>query len=219
MSGSLLVHLGAGLCKAVIRLVWKAKSYYYRDSSSVSTLGAIEEGGTATIKESSTSTNVSGSTTTTTTTSTTKTTQSLTGGSGSASAPGLFPYHRLVGRILTPIVIAHMNDMRLAPLEVLGDSSMIDYSFVTYLHRIGRSGPYVLLVGLLAYHMVGGGPVAFNVVLPRWRWSVKELLESRKWRGVVAGVIVAVAMVGTGRIMYAKGAIPMSRVYLSLLDL
>lgn len=213
------MHLGAGFCKAVIRLVWKVKSYYYRDSSSVAILGAIEEGGVGTIKESSTSTNGSGSTTTTIMTTTTKTTKSSTGGSGSASAPGLFPYHRLAGWILTPLVISHMNVMRLAPLDVLGDSSMVDYSFVTYLHRIGRSGPYALLVGLLTYHLASGGPFAFNMVLPRWRWSLRELVGSRKWRGVVAGVIVSITLIGTFRIMYAKGAIPLSRVYLSLLDL
>ncbi|KAF9150038.1 hypothetical protein BG015_008151 [Linnemannia schmuckeri] len=160
VSGSLLIHLGAGLCKAVIRMVWKVKSYY--SGSSSTTPSAIEEGDagdTSTTKKSLTMTTASGSTTsTTTTTKTTITESSVTGGGsrGSASAPGLFPYHRLVGWILAPMVVSHMNVMRLAPLEVLGDSSMVDYSFVTYLHRIGRSGPYVLLVGLLAYHMFGG---------------------------------------------------------------
>ncbi|KAF9137146.1 hypothetical protein BGX30_010512 [Mortierella sp. GBA39] len=222
VSGSLLMHLGAGLCKAVIRMVWKAKSYYSGSSSSTSPR-AIEERGTPTVnKESSTTTNASGSTTTTTTKTTTITKTTGGSGSGSASAPGLFPYHRLAGWILTPMVIAHMNDMRLAPLEVLGDSSMVDYSFVTYLHRIGRSGPYVLLVGLLAYHMFGGGPVAFNMVLPKGsarRVKVQDLIRSKNVRGVFAAVVVGVAVVGTARIMFAEGPIPLSRVYLSLLDL
>ncbi|KAF8946460.1 hypothetical protein BGZ47_000463 [Haplosporangium gracile] len=226
VSGSLLVHLGAGFCKAVIRMVWKVKSYYSGSSSTTSR--AIEEGDAgdaATTKERFTMTNACGSTTSTTTmTKTTSTKTSVTGGGsgGSASAPGLFPYHRLAGWILTPMVIAHMNVMRLAPLEVLGDSSMIDYSFVTYLRRIGRSGPYVLLVGLLAYHMFGGMPVAFNMLLPKGspkRVKVQELMRSRKLRGALAAVVVGLVTVGTGRIMFAKGPIPLSRVYLSLLDL
>lgn len=222
VSGSLLVHLGAGLCKAVIRMVWKVKSYYSGSSTST-TSRAIEKGDAPTVnKESFTKTNASGSTTTITTKTTTIIKTTGGSGSGSASAPGLFPYHRLAGWILTPLVIAHMNGMRLAPLEVLGDSSMVDYSFVTYLHRIGRSGPYILLVGLLAYHMFGGGPVAFNMVLPKGsarRVKVQDLVRSKKMRGVVAAVVVGVVMVGTGRIMFAEGPIPLSRVYLSLLDL
>ncbi|KAF9545213.1 hypothetical protein EC957_011192 [Mortierella hygrophila] len=223
VSGSLLVHLGAGLCKAVIRMVWKVKSYYSGSSSSTSPRAAIEERDTPTVnKESSTMTNASGSTTTTTKITTITKTTGGGSGSGSASAPGLFPYHRLAGWILTPMVIAHMNDMRLAPLEVLGDSSMVDYSFVTYLHRVGRSGPYILLVGLLAYHMFGGGPVAFNMVLPKGsarRVKVQDLVRSKKVRGVFAAVVVGVVVVGTARIMFAEGPIPLSRVYLSLLDL
>ncbi|KAG0075718.1 hypothetical protein BGZ90_009569 [Linnemannia elongata] len=222
VSGSLLVHLGAGLCKAVIRMVWKVKSYYSGSSTST-TPRAIEKGDAPTVnKESFTTTNASGSTTTITTKTTTIIKTTGGSGSGSASAPGLFPYHRLAGWILTPLVIAHMNSMRLAPLEVLGDSSMVDYSFVTYLHRIGRSGPYILLVGLLAYHMFGGGPVAFNMVLPKGsarRVKVQDLVRSKKMRGVVAAVVVGVVVVGTGRIMFAEGPIPLSRVYLSLLDL
>ncbi|KAG0069906.1 hypothetical protein BGZ89_001858, partial [Linnemannia elongata] len=132
VSGSLLVHLGAGLCKAVIRMVWKVKSYYSGSSTST-TSRAIEKGDAPTVnKESFTTTNASGSTTTITTKTTTIIKTTGGSGSGSASAPGLFPYHRLAGWILTPLVIAHMNGMRLAPLEVLGDSSMVDYSFVTH---------------------------------------------------------------------------------------
>ncbi|KAF9104090.1 hypothetical protein BGX29_002467 [Mortierella sp. GBA35] len=226
VTGSLFVHLGAGLCKAVIRLVWKVKSYYSSSSSSsLSSKGAIEDGAAITEESSSTTTTSSSDSASTSTITTTTTTTSgkfvSSSSGGGASAPGLFPYHRLVGWFLTPITIAHMAQMRLAPLEILGDSSMLDYSFVTYLHRIGRSGPYVLLVGFLAYHMLGGAPVAYNMLLPRGssrRMKVQELVRSKRVRAAVAGVVSLVALVGTGRIMYAVGPIPLSRVYLSLLD-
>ncbi|KAF9926981.1 hypothetical protein FBU30_003590 [Linnemannia zychae] len=218
VSGSLLVHLGTGLCKALIRLIWKIKAYRSKKDSTE----APEKDDVAVTKETSTVTE--GSVTKTITTTRTTRTRRIGGGGGggSASTPGLFPYHRLIGWILAPLVISHMNTMRLVPLDVLGDSSMIDYSFITYLHRVGRSGLYFALVGLLAYHMFGGLPVAYNSLLSLLtskRLTTQELVASKKWRAWIAGIIAGVALVGTGRIMYASGPIPLSRVYLSVLDM
>ncbi|KAF9958095.1 hypothetical protein BGZ72_000900 [Mortierella alpina] len=193
--GSLAVHMGAGLCKAAVRVVWRIRAYY---ASTVPATAATS----AKVDASASETTIAAS--------------PRPGG----TAPGLFPYHRLVGWLLTPIVLGHMDTMRMKPLKVLGDSSMIDYSFVSYLHRIGRPSPYVLLVGFMAYHMVGGGPVAFNMALPKGserRIKAKQLIQSRKVRAAVAGTVTAVAMVGVYRILTAEGAIPMSKIYARLL--
>ncbi|CAO3566421.1 unnamed protein product [Mortierella alpina] len=197
--GSLAVHMGAGLCKAAVRLVWRINAYY---ASTAPTTASEATEDSASVSE------------------TTTAASTHPGGSAGGSAPGLFPYHRLIGWLLTPIVLGHMDTMRMVPLKVLGDSSMVDYSFVSYLHRIGRPSPYLLLVGFMAYHMVGGGPVAFNMALPKGserRIKARELIQSRKVRGAVAGVVTMVAMVGVYRIMTAEGVIPMSRIYASLL--
>ncbi len=202
--GSLAVHIGAGLCKAAIRFVWRINAYY---ASTVPTTAA------ETVKDDASASE------------TIIATASHPGGTGSGpstggSAPGLFPYHRLIGWLLTPLVLGHMDTMRMMPLKVLGDSSVVDYSFVSYLHRIGRPSPYVLLVGFMAYHMVGGGPVAFNMALPKGserRIKARELIQSRKMRAAVAGVVTVVAMVGVYRIMTAEGVIPMSKIYARLL--
>ncbi|KAF9576132.1 hypothetical protein EC968_010255 [Mortierella alpina] len=202
--GSLAVHIGAGLCKAAIRLVWRINAYYASTAPTTASETTRDDasGSETTIIAAASHPNGTGG-----------------GGSGAStggSAPGLFPYHRLVGWLLTPIVLGHMDTMRMAPLKVLGDSSLVDYSFVSYLHRIGRPSPYVLLVGFLAYHMVSGGPVAFNMALPKGserRIKARELIQSRKVRAAVAGMVTVVAMVGVYRIMTAEGVIPMSKIY------
>ncbi|KAF9962423.1 hypothetical protein BGZ70_008058 [Mortierella alpina] len=202
--GSLAVHMGAGLCKAAVRLVWRINAYY---ASTAPTTASEATKDNASVSEltAAASSHPGG-----------------TGGGGSAggSAPGLFPYHRLIGWLLTPMVLGHMDTMRMVPLKVLGDSSMVDYSFVSYLHRVGRPSPYLLLVGFMAYHMVGGGPIAFNMALPKGserRIKARELIQSRKVRAAVAGVATVVAMVGVYRIMTAEGRIPMSKIYARLL--
>ncbi|KAF9193733.1 hypothetical protein BGZ51_002397 [Haplosporangium sp. Z 767] len=212
--GSLIAHVGAGVCKAAIRLVWKAKAYY---TSSRPITGT--QNGTHTTFSSSTSSSAAAITSTTTTITTT-TSSSVSSGSSSGSTPGLFPYHRLIGWLLAPLVLGHMDTMRAAPVRVFGDSSMLDYSFVTYLHRIHRPEPYWLLVGFMAYHMIGGVPVAFNMALPKGsarRIKAKELIQSRRTRGVVAGLVTTAVMVGAYRIMFAEGTIPMTRLYGMLL--
>lgn len=135
-------------------------------------------------------------------------------------APGLFPYHRLIGWLLTPLVLGHMNTMRIVPARVLGDSSMLDYSFVTFLHRMKRPAPYILLIGFMSYHMIGGGPVAFNTILPRnsgIRIKTQDLIKSKKIRAGVAATISLLALVGTFRIMSSEGRIPMVTFYRLLL--
>ncbi|KAF9439072.1 hypothetical protein BGZ76_000554 [Entomortierella beljakovae] len=231
--GSLVVHMGTGLCRAIMRFVWRSRFYYdstrpVTDSRYVEIPDTARESNT-----SSTSTTNSGTRTITTTTITTTSRQGTStstppitssnpfgGEGGGGSAPGLFPYHRLVGWLLTPLVLGHMNSMRLVPVKVLGDSSMLDYSFVTFLHRMNRPAPYLLLVCFMAYHMYGGGPVALNMALPKdngSRIKTQELIKSKKPRAIIAGVVSTIALVGAFKIMNAEGTIPMARLYRSLL--
>lgn len=199
--GSFGVHLVTGLCRALIRVTWKAKSYF----------AAHKQGGSSSQHQDQQSLEFES----TLSTSTTRTSS----GSGTASTPGAFPWHRLVGWLLTPLVIGHMNGMRFKPLDAFGDSSMVDYSVVTYIHRMGHRPPYILLVGFLVYHMVGGGIAAYNGSLPKGskrRVSIQDMIKSRKTRAVVTGVVTTVTMVGVYRILTAEGTIPMARLYSTL---
>ncbi|KAF8940219.1 hypothetical protein EDD21DRAFT_387480 [Dissophora ornata] len=220
--GSLAVHIGTGLGRAIVRFIWKAKAYY------ASTRQVAASDGTATTTTTkttttTTTTTISGSdgTSKSSSESSTSTSSPALSRGGSGSTPGLFPYHRLVGWLLTPLVLSHMRTMRQIPVEVFGDSSMIDYGFVTFLHRMKRPAPYVLLVGFMAYHMFGGGPVAFNMALPKGssqRIKVQELKESKKARAVVTAVVSTAALVGVYRILTSDVVIPMSKFYLQLLN-
>ncbi|KAG0307988.1 hypothetical protein BGZ98_009287 [Dissophora globulifera] len=223
--GSLAVHLGSGLLRALVRCIWKATAYFRSKNQGASDTGSSTSTTTTTTTTTTTSTGSSSKSSTSTSSSSSSSapsgleTSRNTG--GNASAPGLFPFHRLVGWLLTPIVLGHMDTMRVIPVEVLGDSSMIDYGFVTFLHRVKRPAPYILLVGLMAYHMFGGGPVAYNMVLPKGserRIKVQELTKSKKTRAIIAGLVSTVALVGAYRIMTSDVVIPMSKIYLTLLD-
>ncbi|KAG0057023.1 hypothetical protein BGZ83_002261 [Gryganskiella cystojenkinii] len=206
--GSLNIHIFTGLARALIRLVWKGKAWnasrpqknkQVTSSSSESTDGSIKS-----------------TKTTTATTTTTRSSRTSSSSGGSASTPGAFPYHRLIGWLLTPLVIGHINAMRAKPFNILGDSSLIDYWYVTHIHRIGHRPPYILLVGFLTYHMYGGAIAAYNAVLPKGskkRVQVQEMIRSRKTRAAVAGVVTTVVMVGAYRIFTAEGTIPMAKLY------
>ncbi|GJJ75366.1 hypothetical protein EMPS_07724 [Entomortierella parvispora] len=204
--GSFNVHLVTGLGRALIRLTWKAKAYFAarKQSSQQQDQQSLE----------------SGSTSTTTTTTITETSTSVSSSSSStASTPGAFPWHRLVGWLLTPLVLGHMNAVRFKPLDAFGDSSMVDYSLITYIHRMGHRPPYVLLVGFMVYHTIGGGIAAYNAALPKGsknRVSIRDMIKSRKARAVVTGVVTTVVMVGVYRILTAEGSIPMARLYSTL---
>ncbi|KAG0230522.1 hypothetical protein BGX31_005804 [Mortierella sp. GBA43] len=208
--GSLGIHLGTSLCRFAVRMVWKAKALIAGEDRSLSRH-----------TETTTTTTTTAISTESTVTSVASSTSTVNGGtrSGSGSAPGLFSYHRVAGWLLTPFVLAHMDQMRMIPLEFLGDSSMLDYSYVTFLYRMKRPVPYALLVGLMAYHMFSGAPVAFNMILPKGskrRIATQKLVQSKRARMVVAGVVSSAVLVGVIRIMMAKGPIPMARLYQSL---
>ncbi|KAG0201658.1 hypothetical protein BGX28_005575 [Mortierella sp. GBA30] len=222
------IHIVSGLSKALIRLVWKAKRAYhvYISKSPVDAQDAQDAVNDLTYSSSSSSeTVVVTATSTRTSTSAAASTGSssdTTVNSGSGSAPGLFPYHRLVGWILTPIVFDHLNTMRIVPLNILGDSSMIDFSFISYLYRSGQQHPfvYVLLVALSSYHMISGGLAAYNLVLPRGserRIKVRDMIQSKKSRLAAVSMLAVVALVGVYRIMTVEGVIPMSKVYARLM--
>ncbi|KAF9171752.1 hypothetical protein BGX20_007003 [Mortierella sp. AD010] len=205
--GSLAVHIGTSLCKAIVRFVWKSKSYY-------ASTRPVTDSQYADRPKSKGVTTITTSTTTTITsskpgaeTSSTSSTNISGGRSGNGTAPGLFPYHRLVGWVLAPLVLGHMDTMRMTPIKVLGDSSMLDYSYVTFLHRMNRPAPYLLLVCFMAYHMFGGAPVAVNMVLPKGsesRIKARDLIKSKKARAAVAGAVSTVVLVGVYRIMNAE---------------
>ncbi|KAF9984254.1 hypothetical protein BGZ65_000733 [Modicella reniformis] len=213
--GSLMVHLGTSLGRVAVRIIWKAKAYIFGADRSLLASTAI----TTVATSSSSSSSPPGSSTSVTSSITT----TNSGGHGSiegASALGLFPRHRLVGWMLTPLVLVHMDQMRMVPVKVFGDSSMIDYSYITFLHQMRRPAPYVLLVGLMAYHMFSGAPIAVNMVLPKGsgrRIKTQELVRSKRVRAAIAGVVSMVTLVGVYRIMSAKGGIPMAKLYRSLL--
>ncbi len=210
--GSLGVHLGTSLCRFAVRMVWKAKALIVGEDRSLSK--QIKTTTTTTTTAISTE-----STVTSVTSSTGKTNGGVHGGSGGGSAPGLLSFHRVTGWLLAPFVLAHMDQMRMVPLRILGDSSMLDYSYITFLYRMRRPVPYALLVGLMAYHMFSGAPVAFNMMLPKGserRIKTQELVQSKKTRMVVAGVVSSTMLVGVIRIMMAKGPIPMAKLYRSL---
>jgi hypothetical protein len=200
--GSFNIHLGTGLLRALIRLTWKAKAYFAARKQDEAGPQQDQE---PSVTESSSTTVV------------TRSSSSSSG--GTASTPGAFPWHRLVGWFLTPLVLGHMNATRFKPLEMFGDSSMVDYSLITYVHRMGQRPPYILLVGFLLYHMVGGGIAAFNMALPKGsqrRVSMQTMIKSRKTRTIVTGLSTVMVMVGVYRIVTAEGVIPMSRLYSTL---
>lgn len=206
MFGSFNLHLGTSLLRALIRLTWKAKAYF----------AARKQGGSDQQQDQEPSILESESTASSTT-SMTRSSSSNSG--GTASTPGAFPWHRLVGWFLTPLVLGHMNATRFKPLDAFGDSSMVDYSLITYVHRMGHRPPYVLLVGFLLYHMIGGGIAAFNVALPKGsqrRISMQTMVKSRKTRGILTGLSTTLVMVGVYRIVTAEGVIPMARLYSTL---
>ncbi|KAI9235597.1 MAG: hypothetical protein BYD32DRAFT_420832 [Podila humilis] len=202
--GTLGVHILTGLGRAVVRSIWSAKKYLAnRNSRTVVT--EQHEGKTRTIIRE------------------TKVVSSASSSLSSAGgvSPGSFPYNRLAGWILTPIVLGHLFTSRLTPLFKLQDSAIIDYSFITYQHRVEKSGIfYVPLIALLLYHMYSNGPVAFNTVLPKGsskRITASELIKSRPVRAVLAGVLTTVGLVGLYRIVSDPSSIPWQRQYAQLL--
>ncbi|KAK3820991.1 MAG: hypothetical protein J3Q66DRAFT_332341 [Benniella sp.] len=215
--GSLGIHLGTSLCRVAVRMIWKAKAFIFGQNLSLPATTTTTTRTTVT-----TSSHADASLMSVTQSSTT--TNNSTG--GSASALGLLPYHRLAGWVLAPMVLSHMEQMRWAPVKVLGDSSMVDYSYITYLFRVGSRPEqyatlvgYATLAGLMLYHMFSGGPVAFNMILPRnsgRRIKAQELIRSKRVRLFAALSASVIVGVGVYRIGFARGAIPMARLYRSL---
>ncbi|KAF9328553.1 hypothetical protein BG006_008283 [Podila minutissima] len=202
--GTLGVHILTSLGRAVVRSIWSSKKYLAnRNSRTVVT--EQHEGKTRTIIR-ETKVVASGSS---------------AHSSASGSAPGSFPYHRLAGWIMAPIVLGHVFNVRINPLLKLQDSAIIDYSFITYLHRVQNAGIfYVPLIALFLYHAYSNGQAAVNTVLPKGspkRFTASEMIKSRPVRAVVAGVITTVGLVGLYRIISDPSSIPWQRQYAQLL--
>ncbi|KAG0075704.1 hypothetical protein BGZ93_008336 [Podila epicladia] len=202
--GTLGVHILTGLGRAVVRSIWSSKKYLAnRNSRTVVT--EQHEGKTRTITR-ETKVVASGSSA-----------HSSAGG----SAPGSFPYHRLAGWILVPTVLGHLFTARINPLLKLQDSAIIDYSFITYHHRVENAGIfYVPLVALLFYHAYSNGQAAVNAALPKGsskRFTASEMIKSRPMRAIVAGVLTTVGLVGLYRIISDPSSIPWQRQYAQLL--
>ncbi|KAG0325815.1 hypothetical protein BG004_003097 [Podila humilis] len=215
--GTLTVHILSGLARAVVRSIWSAKKYLANNNknngSNRTVVTEQHEGKTRTIiretKVVSSSSSAAASTTNVTL-------------SAGGSAPGSFPYHRLAGWILVPVVLGHAFTVRINPLLKLQDSAIIDYSFVTYHNRAEKYAGlyYVPLIALFLYHAYSNGPAAVNAVLPKGsskRATAHEMIKSRPMRLAVSGVLSTVALVGLYRIVTDPSSIPWQRQYAQLL--
>lgn len=75
----------------------------------------------------------------------------------------LFPYHRAVGYLIGPALYLHFDLVRSLPRKYFGDSSMVDFSHIAWglqNYPVVTYGLHSILIGTVAYHLVGGMPAA-----------------------------------------------------------
>ncbi|KAG0245450.1 hypothetical protein BGW41_000077 [Actinomortierella wolfii] len=211
--GSFAIHLLAGSLRAMLRTYWKTK----RTSRSVAIPG--EEGSTNTSATSASDASV------------TSTKQPASppffGSLFSVKAPGagLYEWQRWSGWLLIPFLLVHVGMYRLLPIVIYGDSSLIDYSLVTWMFREGNQAVHyfgmvpLILLGL--YHGTGGLFVAIDrSLLPRgWRWSTKKLKNLNWYQSAIAWIVAPLVLIGLWRIVEAPGPIPMAKYYQKLWEL
>ncbi|KAG0245449.1 hypothetical protein BGW41_000076 [Actinomortierella wolfii] len=211
VAGGLAVHIASGILRASIRTYWKAKSH----SRNIA-LPADEAISTPDNKNNDQSQNPSG-------TATSQKKRSFLDSlfSNKAAGVGLFRWQRWTGWSLVPVVIGHAVTYRLFPMLEFGDSSLIDYSFVTFMFRDNALLNYFYflpLIGFGVYHFAGGLIVALDRSLPaKYRFSLTTLRETKKLKVALAWVLTPLATVGLYRLATAPGAIPMAKYYQRLL--
>jgi len=167
--GAATVHFLSGLAKRGIRLYWK-----WRKNIRVS-------GDTVVTQRMESSTDEHGMTTTKKITTTTTFSHLFP----STDHPGtaLLPRHHVVGYLLAAVSAIHYYFTRTLPRRKLGDSSLVDLSYVTVsLQRFPKSAyfTYFALIGLASYHLISGAPTAYANVTGNRKSHVADENAQRK---------------------------------------
>ncbi|KAG9284470.1 hypothetical protein G9A89_014074 [Geosiphon pyriformis] len=156
--GSLWVHITSGVAKRGIRLFWRK----LRKEDSRKLTGEVNEKIEKIVTD---ETNDKGQVVRQKIT--TKTTTTITPSYISRAVAFLLPLHSLTGYLLIPVVVSHYAVNRIIPRRYLGDSSLIDITYVTLALKRWPKSTYLgftLLLGLAAYHVASGAPAAFQVI-------------------------------------------------------
>ncbi|GBC03305.1 hypothetical protein RclHR1_05060008 [Rhizophagus clarus] len=155
--GALIGHVGAGIAKRCIKIYWKYKKQDERKLA-----GTVHEKvEKTTTDEKDNQGNVLRQKITT------KTTTTVTGSYITRALSSLLPNHHTIGYILIPVVFGHAYINRILPKRCLGDSSLINATYVTLSLRNWPRSSYLALtalIGLTAYHITSGAPVAYRVL-------------------------------------------------------
>ncbi|RIA83633.1 hypothetical protein C1645_785950 [Glomus cerebriforme] len=155
--GALIGHVAAGIAKRSIKFYWKYKKQDVRKLTGevhekVEKITTDEKDDNGVVVRQKI---------------TTKTTTTITGSYISRALNSLFPNHHTIGYILIPFVFGHAYINRILPKRYFGDSSLINASYVTLsLKKWPRSSYLALtaLIGLTAYHITSGAPVAYKIL-------------------------------------------------------
>jgi hypothetical protein len=155
--GALIGHVAAGIAKRSIKIYWKYKKQDARkltgevhEKVERITTDETDERGIVVRQKI-----------------TTKTTTTITGSYISRALNSLLPNHHTIGYILIPFVFGHAYVNRILPKRHFGDSSLINATYVTLsLRKWPRSSYLALtaLIGLTAYHITSGAPVAYKIL-------------------------------------------------------
>ncbi|KAG0261393.1 hypothetical protein DFQ27_002978 [Actinomortierella ambigua] len=209
--GAFTVHTLSGTLRAFIRTYWKAKPH--SRAISVPADEATSDSGNKDRSPSSSAISASDAP------NSTSFFESLF--SSKAAGVGLFQWQRWTGWSLVPIVLGHAVTYRLVPWLEFGDSSMVDYSLVTFMFRDNALLQYFYflpLIGVGVYHFAGGLVVSIDRSLPKkYRFSTKTLRETKKAKMVLAAVAIPLLTVGLYRFATAPGYIPMAKYYQRML--
>ncbi|KAF9972838.1 hypothetical protein BGZ73_003984 [Actinomortierella ambigua] len=203
--GAFTVHTLSGTLRALIRTYWKAKPH----SRTIAVLA----------DEASTESDKQDRSVSTGTPKNKSFFESLF--SSKAAGVGLFQWQRWTGWSLVPVVLGHAVTYRLLPYLEFGDSSLIDYSFVTFVFRDNALLQYFYFLPLIAfgvYHFAGGLVVSIDRALPqKYRFSTKTLRETKKAKIALAAVSIPLLTAGLYRLATTPGIIPMAKYYQRLI--
>ncbi|KAG0261392.1 hypothetical protein DFQ27_002977 [Actinomortierella ambigua] len=226
ITGSFAIHLLVGTMRAMLRTYWKAR----KSSRATSIPG--EDGFPEIATASLTAADDNGNSGDKLQRPSASSPPSFLGSLFSAKAPGagLYEWQRWSGWLLIPFILVHVGMYRLLPIVIHGDSSLIDYSLVTWMFQAeGGSGQAVHYFGMVPlvllglYHGTGGLFVSIQRSWPSRRdgrkWSIQRLKDLNRYQIAMAWAIVPVALVGLWRLVEAPGPIIMAEQYQKMWEL
>ncbi|CAB4390162.1 hypothetical protein RhiirA5_346314 [Rhizophagus irregularis] len=155
--GALIGHVAAGIAKRSIKIYWK-----YKKQDAIFLTGEIHEK-----VERMTTDETDERGVVVRQKIKTKTTRTISGSYITKALSSLLPSHHTIGYILIPFVFGHSYVNRILPKRHFGDSSLINATYITLcLRKWPRSSYFVLsaLIGLTAYHVTSGAPVAYKIL-------------------------------------------------------